>query len=97
MLMNIEINKNYSNEKGYFYLPAVWREEFKLHIGQPVEFIVDGQNVMISKNRNTAKKRVIGKKGMLTIPHNIRMNLNHKLYRIFILQKEEKILLSPIV
>ncbi|MET3728230.1 bifunctional DNA-binding transcriptional regulator/antitoxin component of YhaV-PrlF toxin-antitoxin module [Fictibacillus halophilus] len=95
--MNIEINKNYSNEKGYFYLPAVWREEFRLQIGQAVEFMVDGENIMISKNKNQSKKRVIGKKGMLTIPHNIRMKLNHKLYKIFILQKEEKILLTPLL
>ncbi|ANC77464.1 hypothetical protein ABE65_011910 [Fictibacillus phosphorivorans] len=95
--MKIEINKKYCNEKGYFYLPAVWREEFSLQSGQAVQFLVDGENIMISKNQNKPKKRIIGKRGMLTIPHHIRMKLNHKLYRIFILQMEEKILLTPIL
>jgi bifunctional DNA-binding transcriptional regulator/antitoxin component of YhaV-PrlF toxin-antitoxin module len=97
MLVNIEINKKYCNDKGHFYLPAVWREEFRLQIGQAVDIMVEGENIMIRKNTDQTKKKIIGKKGRLTIPLNIRTKLNHKLYRILVLQKEEKILLTPFI
>jgi bifunctional DNA-binding transcriptional regulator/antitoxin component of YhaV-PrlF toxin-antitoxin module len=93
--MVLLMEKTYDNEKGYFYIPIAWREEFNLQEG--IEVGIDFINgiVLIDKTLTREFSRNISAKGKLTIPLEIRQLLHTNKYNIYIIQKENKIILSP--
>jgi bifunctional DNA-binding transcriptional regulator/antitoxin component of YhaV-PrlF toxin-antitoxin module len=93
--MVLLMEKTYDNEKGYFYIPIAWREEFNLQEG--IEVGIDFINgiVLIDKTLTREFSRNISAKGKLTIPLEVRQLLHANKYNIYIIQKESKIILSP--
>jgi bifunctional DNA-binding transcriptional regulator/antitoxin component of YhaV-PrlF toxin-antitoxin module len=88
--------KTYENEKGYFYIPVTWREEFKLHSGTEVG--IDCYNntlIVIDKAVTREFKQIVTEKGKLTIPLELRQKLKDQTYHIIIEQKDERIILAP--
>jgi bifunctional DNA-binding transcriptional regulator/antitoxin component of YhaV-PrlF toxin-antitoxin module len=92
----ILMEKMYENEKGYFYIPVVWREEFNLQEGQEVGIDLLNDVIMIDKTNTREFNQIIVGKGKLTIPIELREKLKNKFYNIFILQRDKKIILTPI-
>lgn len=86
----------YENEKGYFYIPIVWREEFNLQEGIEVGIDLLNGALIIDKTKTREFNQKIVRKGKLTIPCEIRGKLKSRKYNIFILQRDEKIILTPI-
>jgi bifunctional DNA-binding transcriptional regulator/antitoxin component of YhaV-PrlF toxin-antitoxin module len=94
--MVIFTKKTYENEKGYFYIPVTWREEFKLHSG--LKLGIDCYNesiVVIDKTSTREYKQVVTEKGYITIPFELRQKLAFKTFHILIEQRDEKIILAP--
>jgi bifunctional DNA-binding transcriptional regulator/antitoxin component of YhaV-PrlF toxin-antitoxin module len=94
--MVIFTEKTYENEKGYFYIPVTWREEFKLHSGTEVG--IDCYNnsiIVIDKSTAREYKQIVTEKGNVTIPLELRQKLNNQTYHIIIEQKDERIILAP--
>jgi bifunctional DNA-binding transcriptional regulator/antitoxin component of YhaV-PrlF toxin-antitoxin module len=93
--MVILTEKVYDNEKGYFYIPVVWREEFDLRNG--IEVGIDYYNdvIIIDKLKSREFTQRISAKGRLTIPHELRQQLDNETYKIYIIQTDEKIILTP--
>ncbi|MBY6037588.1 hypothetical protein KUV80_13035 [Fictibacillus nanhaiensis] len=93
--MVIFTDKTYNNQRGYFYIPVTWREEFNLHKGKEVGIDVDNDIIIIDRQQSREFTRTVSAKGKLTIPLELRKHLLNKTYDIIIMQKEEKIMLSP--
>ncbi|MDR7074228.1 hypothetical protein [Fictibacillus barbaricus] len=94
--MVIFTEKTYKNEKGYFYIPVTWREEFKLYNG--VEVGIDCFNdsvIVIDRAPAREYKQFVSAKGKLTIPLELRQRLNNQSYHIIIEQRDERIILAP--
>jgi bifunctional DNA-binding transcriptional regulator/antitoxin component of YhaV-PrlF toxin-antitoxin module len=95
--MVIKLNKKYNNVKGVFYVPVAWREEFQIEVGDSLGIeLVANELIIYKSGGNKVHKQKIYEKGRLTRPKVIRDKLQHQLYNIYILQKDKKILLSPI-
>jgi bifunctional DNA-binding transcriptional regulator/antitoxin component of YhaV-PrlF toxin-antitoxin module len=94
--MVIFTEKTYENEKGYFYIPVTWREEFDLHCGAEVG--IDCYNnavIIIDKTISREYKQIVSAKGKLTIPQDLRQRLIDQTYHIIIEQRDERIILAP--
>jgi bifunctional DNA-binding transcriptional regulator/antitoxin component of YhaV-PrlF toxin-antitoxin module len=94
-MMVIFTEKIYNNQKGYFYIPVIWRDEFNLHSGSEVGIDIVNNNIIIDRIRSRTFTQKVSAKGKLTIPYELRKHLSNKTYDIIIMQKEEKILLTP--
>jgi bifunctional DNA-binding transcriptional regulator/antitoxin component of YhaV-PrlF toxin-antitoxin module len=93
--MVLLMEKTYDNEKGHFYIPIAWREEFDLQEG--IEVGIDFINgiILIDKTLTREYSQKVSAKGKLTIPLEIRQLLHTNLYKIYVIQNDEKIILSP--
>jgi bifunctional DNA-binding transcriptional regulator/antitoxin component of YhaV-PrlF toxin-antitoxin module len=93
--MVLLMEKTYDNEKGYFYIPIAWREEFNLQEG--IEVGIDFINgiVVIDKILTREFSRNVSAKGKLTIPLEVIQLLHTNKYNIYVIQKDNKIILSP--
>jgi bifunctional DNA-binding transcriptional regulator/antitoxin component of YhaV-PrlF toxin-antitoxin module len=89
--------KTYENERGYFYIPVTWREEFNLYCGIGVG--IDYKNNFLVIDRGTSREytQKISAKGKLTIPLELREKIHSNKFYILIEQCEEKIILAPIL
>ncbi|MFC0235483.1 hypothetical protein [Fictibacillus phosphorivorans] len=94
--MVIVTEKTYENEKGYFYIPIAWREEFNLHGGEEVGIdCYHNHIVVIDKTVSREYKQKVTEKGKLTIPLELRQKLIDQTYHVIIEQREERIILAP--
>jgi bifunctional DNA-binding transcriptional regulator/antitoxin component of YhaV-PrlF toxin-antitoxin module len=93
--MELLMEKTYDNEKGYFYIPIAWREEFNLQDG--IEVGIDFLNgiIVIDKTLTREYSQNVSARGKLTIPLEIRQLLHTDIYNIYVIQKDRKIILSP--
>jgi bifunctional DNA-binding transcriptional regulator/antitoxin component of YhaV-PrlF toxin-antitoxin module len=93
--MELLMEKKYDNEKGYFYIPIAWREEFDLQDG--IEVGIDFLNgiIVIDKTLTRQYSQNVSARGKLTIPLEIRQLLHTDIYNIYVIQKDRKIILSP--
>jgi bifunctional DNA-binding transcriptional regulator/antitoxin component of YhaV-PrlF toxin-antitoxin module len=93
--MVLLMEKTYDNEKGHFYIPVAWREELNLQEG--IEVGIDFINgiILIDKTLTREYSQKVSAKGKLTIPLEIRQFLHTNLYKIYVIQNDEKIILSP--
>ncbi|MED1866037.1 hypothetical protein P4V41_21530 [Fictibacillus nanhaiensis] len=88
--------KKYNNKIGNLTIPFVWREEFKMDCGVALGIDLIGNIVIIDKREDREYTRVVTDKGKITIPIELRQELGSKLYNVFVIQTDEKILLTPI-
>jgi bifunctional DNA-binding transcriptional regulator/antitoxin component of YhaV-PrlF toxin-antitoxin module len=93
--MVISTEKTYNNDRGYFYIPVVWREEFNLHRGMEVGIDYYNEVVIIDKSKSREFTQTVSAKGKLTIPLELREQLHNETYNIYIIQRDEKIILTP--
>ncbi|MED1864351.1 hypothetical protein P4V41_12870 [Fictibacillus nanhaiensis] len=93
--MSVVLNKFYDNKKGYFHLPVVWREEFQFQIGEKVGIDVEDGKIIIDKLNARRFTPIIGVKGRLTIPIEIRQELKSHTYQIIAIQETEQFVLIP--
>jgi bifunctional DNA-binding transcriptional regulator/antitoxin component of YhaV-PrlF toxin-antitoxin module len=93
--MVLLMEKTYDNEKGHFYIPVVWREEFNLQDG--IEVGIDFINgiIVIDKMLTREYSQKVSARGKLTIPLEVRQLLQTNNYNIYVIQKDKKIILSP--
>jgi bifunctional DNA-binding transcriptional regulator/antitoxin component of YhaV-PrlF toxin-antitoxin module len=93
--MVLLMEKTYDNEKGYFYIPIAWREEFNLQEG--IEVGIDYLNgiIVIDKTLTREFSQNVSSRGKLTIPLKVRQFLHTDIYNIYVIQKDQKIILSP--
>ena len=85
-MMSVVLNKFYDNKKGYFHIPVVWREEFQFQVGEKVG---------VDKMRERQFTPIIGVKGRLTIPIEIRQELKSHIYQLIAIQETEQFILTP--
>ncbi len=87
-------DKYYDNDKGYIYIPIRWREEFGISNGSTVgiEFVDD--TIIIDKDITRKFTQKVSSRGALTIPLELRQKLKHKIYNIYIVHPEEKVILK---
>jgi bifunctional DNA-binding transcriptional regulator/antitoxin component of YhaV-PrlF toxin-antitoxin module len=89
--------KIYDNEKGYMYIPAVWRAEFHLHTGTEVGIDYNNDFLVIDKETSREYTQKISSKGNLTIPLKLREKIHNDKFYILIEQRQEKIILAPAI
>lgn len=89
--------KTYENEKGYFYIPVTWREEFNLQSGKVMGIDYKNNFLIINTKPSREYKQKINSKGYLTIPLNLREKLHSNKFYIIVEQREEKIILAPVI
>jgi hypothetical protein len=92
----IVIKRKYNNDKGYFIIPIMWREEFNMNIGEKVGIDLVGTNVIIDRDLNREYIRAVQQRGHLNIPLKLKNKLESELYDIVILYRDKKILLIPV-
>ncbi|WP_226535513.1 AbrB/MazE/SpoVT family DNA-binding domain-containing protein [Fictibacillus halophilus] len=94
--MVIFTEKTYENEKGYFYIPVTWREEFKLYSGAEVGIDCYNNSIIVIDKAGTREfKQIVTEKGNITIPLELRKKLINQSYHIIIEQRDERIILAP--
>ncbi|MGA4719838.1 hypothetical protein [Fictibacillus nanhaiensis] len=93
--MSVVLNKFYDNKKGYFHIPVVWREEFQFQVGEKVGVDVKDGIIIIDKMRVRQFTPIIGVKGRLTIPIEIRQELKSHIYQLIAIQETEQFILTP--
>lgn len=86
--------KYYDNDRGYLYIPVSWREEFNITRDTIVGIDCENDVIIIDKNVEREYTQRLSKKGVLTIPLNLRQKLSHKIYNIYIVHAEEKVILK---
>ncbi|MBN3555623.1 hypothetical protein JYA63_15200 [Fictibacillus nanhaiensis] len=87
-------DKYYDNDRGYIYIPIRWREEFAISNGSIVGIDCEDDVIIIDKNMTREFTQKISKRGALTIPLELRQKLKHKIYSIYIVHAEEKVILA---
>jgi bifunctional DNA-binding transcriptional regulator/antitoxin component of YhaV-PrlF toxin-antitoxin module len=93
--MSVVLNKFYDNKKGYFHIPVVWREEFQFQVGEKVGVDVKDGIIIIDKMHVRQFTPIIGVKGRLTIPIEIRQELKSHIYQLIAIQETEQFILTP--
>lgn len=93
--MSVVLNKFYDNKKGYFHIPVVWREEFQFQVGEKVGVDVKDGIIIIDKMHERQFTPIIGVKGRLTIPIEIRQELKSPIYQLIAIQETEQFILTP--
>lgn len=87
--------KIYDNQKGYFYIPIIWREEFQFYIGREIGIDCYNNLIIIDGIKSRSYTQCVSSKGKITIPIELRKQLSYSTFHIIIIQHEEKILLVP--
>ncbi|MET3727052.1 bifunctional DNA-binding transcriptional regulator/antitoxin component of YhaV-PrlF toxin-antitoxin module [Fictibacillus halophilus] len=93
--MSVLLKKCYDNKKGYFYIPVVWSEEFQFEVGGKVSLGIEDDKIVIDKHTNRRYTQLIGVRGRITIPVEIREVLKDQTYQMLVKQDTEQIILIP--
>ncbi|MFC0187207.1 hypothetical protein ACFFJY_02860 [Fictibacillus aquaticus] len=92
--MIIRTGKVYDNSNGYFFYPAVWRDEFGIKVGDTVGIDSLQGEVVIDKRERKYKRKILDR-GKVNIPLELRVQLQDVCYEILIEQDKERVILTP--
>jgi bifunctional DNA-binding transcriptional regulator/antitoxin component of YhaV-PrlF toxin-antitoxin module len=94
-MMSVLLKKGYDNKKGYFYIPVVWREEFQFEVGGKVSLDVEDDKIIIDKHTNRRFTQLVGVRGRITIPIEVREVLKNQIFQMLDRQDTEQLILIP--